>query len=193
MLQDGFRTEPSVIGDDEPIDPHVSPRDMVHAVDADSSQTVAIEQAKHGRNLVIQGPPGTGKSQTITNLIAMAVAEGRRVLFVAEKMAALEVVKRRLDNIGLGDMCIELHSRKANKRDVLKELERTIDLGCPAMGDLDDLVTRMTAARDRLKRARRPPARPFRPFGRNAIPYHGASGQTEPSRCAASRLYPARS
>ena len=150
LLQDGFRTEPSVIGDDEPIDPHVSPRDMVHAVDADSSQTVAIEQAKHGRNLVIQGPPGTGKSQTITNLIAMAVAEGRRVLFVAEKMAALEVVKRRLDNIGLGDMCIELHSRKANKRDVLKELERTIDLGCPAMGDLDDLVTRMTAARDRL-------------------------------------------
>lgn len=150
LLQDGFRTEPSVIGDDEPIDPHVNPRDMVHALDADSSQTVAIEQAKHGRNLVIQGPPGTGKSQTITNLIAMAIAEGRKVLFVAEKMAALEVVKRRLDNIGLGDMCLELHSRKANKRDVLTELERTLDLGRPEMGDLDDLVARMTAARDRL-------------------------------------------
>lgn len=65
---------------------------------------------------MIQGPPGTGKSQTIANVIASAVADGKTVLFVAEKMAALEVVKRRLDNAGVGDACLELHSNKANKR-----------------------------------------------------------------------------
>ena len=71
-------------------------------MDADSSQTIVIEEVRQGRNLVVQGPPGTGKSQTITNLIATAVKGGKKVLFVAEKMAALEVVKRRLDNVGLG-------------------------------------------------------------------------------------------
>ena len=96
MLGDGFRAEPAVIGDDEPIDPHIGPLDMVHVVDADSSQTVVIEEVKRGRSLVIQGPPGTGKSQTIANLIAGGVAEGKKVLFVAEKMAALDVVSRRL-------------------------------------------------------------------------------------------------
>nr|WP_081608935.1 AAA domain-containing protein [Paramagnetospirillum caucaseum] len=100
-------------------------------MDADSSQTLAIEEVRRGRNLVIQGPPGTGKSQTIANLIAGAVAGGRKVLFVAEKMAALDVVKRRLDAIGLGAVCLELHSNKANKRAVLDELRRTKELGRP--------------------------------------------------------------
>ena len=92
---------------------------MIHVLDADSSQAVAVEEIKRGRNLVIQGPPGTGKSQTIANMIAAAVKAGKSVLFVAEKMAALEVVRRRMHNIGLGDMCLELHSNKANKRTVL--------------------------------------------------------------------------
>ena len=104
---------------------------MVHVVDADSSQTVAIEEVRRGRHLVVQGPPGTGKSQTIANLIALAVKEKKTVLFVAEKMAALEVVKRRLDNVDLGDMCLELHSHKANKRAVLEELAKTLYLGRP--------------------------------------------------------------
>ena len=75
---------------------------MVHVTDADSSQAVVIEEVRRGRHLVIQGPPGTGKSQTITNLIATAVKEGKKVLFVAEKMAALEVVHSRLERLGLG-------------------------------------------------------------------------------------------
>jgi very-short-patch-repair endonuclease/DNA polymerase III delta prime subunit len=91
--------------------------------DADSSQHSALIDAIDGKNLVIEGPPGTGKSQTITNLIAAAMAQGKRVLFVAEKLAALEVVKTRLDRAGLGNFCLELHSHKSQKRKVLDEIE----------------------------------------------------------------------
>lgn len=94
--------------------------------DADSSQHSALIDAVRGKNLVIEGPPGTGKSQTITNLIAASIGNGKRVLFVAEKMAALEVVKRRLDRYGLGDFCLELHSHKTSKVSLLKSLEDRI-------------------------------------------------------------------
>lgn len=94
--------------------------------DADSSQHSALIDAARGKNLVIEGPPGTGKSQTITNLIAASIGSGKRVLFVAEKMAALEVVKRRLDKSGLGEFCLELHSHKTSKVSVLKSLEDRI-------------------------------------------------------------------
>ena len=89
---------------------------------ADSSQHSALVDAVNGENLVIEGPPGTGKSQTITNIIAAAIANGKRVLFVAEKMAALNVVKDRMDKAGLGDFCLELHSHKSNKQKVLHDL-----------------------------------------------------------------------
>lgn len=115
------------------IDDFVRAADSFHVVDADSSQTAAIHEVRGGRSLVIQGPPGTGKSQTITNLIAAAVRDGKRVLFLAEKLAALEVVKRRLDHIHLGPLCLELHSHKAQKRTVLDDLRRTRDLGKPKM------------------------------------------------------------
>lgn len=90
--------------------------------DADSSQHSALVDAVDGKNLIIEGPPGTGKSQTITNLIAAMIAQGKKVLFVAEKLAALEVVKRRLDAAGLGEFCLELHSHKSQKRRVLDEI-----------------------------------------------------------------------
>lgn len=90
--------------------------------DADSSQHSALIDAINGEDLVIEGPPGTGKSQTIANLIAASVANGKKVLFVAEKMAALNVVKDRLDRVGLGDFCLELHSHKTNKQKILKDL-----------------------------------------------------------------------
>ena len=89
---------------------------------ADASQLYAIESACNGESFVLHGPPGTGKSQTITSLIANALARGRTVLFVAEKMAALEVVQKRLDGIGLGPFCLELHSNRSKKRDVLEQL-----------------------------------------------------------------------
>jgi len=94
--------------------------------DADSSQHSVLIDAVDGKDLVIEGPPGTGKSQTITNLIAAAMARGKKVLFVAEKMAALEVVRRRLDANGLGEFCLELHSYKSQKRKVLDEVEERL-------------------------------------------------------------------
>ncbi len=95
--------------------------------DADSSQHSALIDAVNGENLVIEGPPGSGKSQTITNLIAAAIANGKKVLFVAEKMAALNVVKDRLDRVGLGDFCLELHSHKTNKATILNALGTRMD------------------------------------------------------------------
>ena len=94
---------------------------------ADSSQLVAIFAAAAGKNLVIEGPPGTGKSQTIANLIAHSLANGKTVLFVSEKMAALEVVHRRLRQIGLEEACLELHSNKANKKAVLEQLRSALE------------------------------------------------------------------
>lgn len=135
LLTDGFREPPSSIGDEEPIDPHLDLSRSLYITDADSSQIAALLDAKQGRNLVIQGPPGTGKSQTITNLIAEAIADGKKVLFVSEKMAALEVVKRRLDAAGLGDACLELHSHKTNKKTLLKELAATMERNRPRTGE----------------------------------------------------------
>ncbi len=138
---------PSIVGDDDFVDAALPPERCLHVVDADSSQTIAIADVVHGRrSIVVQGPPGTGKSQTIANIVAGAVAEGQRVLFVAEKRAALEVVKRRLDAIGLGPTALELHSTKANRRAVLRELGETLELGRPRTPDLD-------AQRDRLRDA----------------------------------------
>lgn len=97
-------------------------QNIFQVLDADSSQQRAIAVVKKGHNLVIEGPPGTGKSQTIANIIAEFIAEGKKVLFVSQKMAALEVVKKRLEVAGLGDFCLELHSRKTNKKRVIEEL-----------------------------------------------------------------------
>lgn len=94
--------------------------------DADSSQHSALIDAIDGKNLVIEGPPGTGKSQTITNLIAAALANGKKVLFVAEKLAALEVVQRRLEQAGLGEFCLELHSHKSHKQTVIEEIKKRL-------------------------------------------------------------------
>jgi very-short-patch-repair endonuclease len=100
---------------------------LIH--DADASQHSAIVDVMKKKNLVIQGPPGTGKSQTITNIIANMLAAGKTVLFLAEKQAALDVVKRRLDAAGLGDFCLELHSEKASPKAVVQSLERRHQLG----------------------------------------------------------------
>lgn len=94
---------------------------------ADSSQHSALIDAVNGECLVIEGPPGSGKSQTITNLIAACIANGKKVLFVAEKMAALSVVKNRLDRSGLGDFCLELHSHKTNKQLLFSDLKHRLD------------------------------------------------------------------
>ena len=147
-----FSDDGSSIGDGERIDDHLRPEDVHHVIDADSSQALAILDVGRGRNLVIQGPPGTGKSQTITNIIADAIADGKTVLFVAEKMAALEVVKRKMDEIHLGVACLELHSHKSTKRLVLDELQRTLALGEPSLAGIEDDFATLGRARDALNK-----------------------------------------
>lgn len=95
--------------------------------DADSSQHSVLVDVIEGEDLVVHGPPGTGKSQTITNVLAAALAKEKSILFVSEKLAALEVVKRRLDQAGLGDFCLELHSHNTQKHRVLADLKRRLD------------------------------------------------------------------
>ncbi len=106
----------------EEIDDRIDPKDLLAPLNADSSQIVAIHASAQDGDFVLEGPPGTGKSETIGNIIAHNLGLGRRVLFVSEKMAALEVVYRRLRERGLGDFCLELHSAKANKRAVIEQL-----------------------------------------------------------------------
>ena len=98
-------------------------------IDADSSQIEAIEMAKSGKSFVLQGPPGTGKSQTITNIIAECLADGKKVLFVSEKLAALNVVYDKLKQAGLAEFCLQLHSHKANKKDVIADICHTLRAG----------------------------------------------------------------
>jgi hypothetical protein len=110
------------------------PRDLDEHIDlnlalvdrANGSQARALVRAIAGETMLIEGPPGTGKSQTITNLIAVALEQGKRVLFVSEKLAALDVVRRRMDALGLGEFCLELHSEKARNRALLDDIERCL-------------------------------------------------------------------
>ena len=114
--------------DAQDLDRDVTPDQVVLPISADSSQLEAIWEAAEGKNFILHGPPGTGKSQTITNLIANALYKGKRVLFVAEKMAALSVVQRRLEAIGLAPFCLELHSNKVKKGTVLSQLRTTTEI-----------------------------------------------------------------
>jgi len=101
---------------------------MYQVVNADSSQQEAIELSKQGVSFVLQGPPGTGKSQTITNIISEGLADGKKILFVSEKMAALEVVYKRLKEVHLDDFCLPLHDYKANKKDILLQIGKNLEL-----------------------------------------------------------------
>lgn len=150
LFHGGFKEAPPTAGEEHHLDEETDARDLFHVVDADSSQVLAMLAVHEGRNMVIQGPPGTGKSQTITNIIANAIGNGKKVLFVAEKMAALDVVKRRLDNIGLGEACLELHSHKSNKRIILDELKRILELGKPTITQLEEEINLLPSAVEEL-------------------------------------------
>lgn len=123
---------------EEEVDLKIPSHQVYHVLDADSSQISVMEDVKNKIDLVVEGPPGTGKSQTIVNLIAELMVKGNTILFVSEKMAALEVVKSRLDAVGLGEFCLELHSRKSNKKEVLHELESTLRKVAPPHIPLED-------------------------------------------------------
>jgi len=119
--------------------------------DADSSQHSALIDVLEGQNRVVEGPPGTGKSQTITNLIAAALQAGKKVLFVAEKLAALEVVKSRLALAGLDPFVLELHSNKTNKKRVLEDIAARLSLRILTTRDLPELLERQEQKRLELK------------------------------------------
>jgi very-short-patch-repair endonuclease/cytochrome c556 len=120
-------------------------------MDCDSSQFAAIRDVLKGKNLTIQGPPGTGKSQTIGNLIASLMHQGKSVLFVAEKMAALDVVQSRLTKAGLGDFILELHSAKAGKKRFLESLKKRLQRQPRTLWDgSGKVVKKRTVLRDRL-------------------------------------------
>jgi very-short-patch-repair endonuclease len=152
LLRDGFRDRGGAVPSSVSIDAVRPPGKTMEVMDADGSQAEALAEVAAGRSLVVQGPPGTGKSQTISNLIAEAVHAGKRVLFVAEKLAALEVVKRRLENVGLGDLCLELHSHKASKKQVAADLGRTLALGRPMPMEGADRGEELQELRGQLNR-----------------------------------------
>jgi Protein of unknown function (DUF4011)/AAA domain len=134
------------------LDQDFAPESTAQVVNADASQLRAILAVSRGHPLVIEGPPGTGKSQTITNLIAQALAENKSVLFVAEKMAALNVVHSRLVEVGLGEFCLELHSTSSNKRSVMQEIGVALDASlqqpraiAPSGGRVVELRQELTA------------------------------------------------
>lgn len=141
-----FAFEP--LGDDT-IDEKSPPESARQVLDADASQRAAIAAAEEGRSFIVDGPPGTGKSQTITNIIASLIPEGKSVLFVSEKAAALEVVKNRLEEVGLGSYVLELHSHKATRKEVAEELSRALQARPKGPAPLSDTAVR------KLKKARR--------------------------------------
>ena len=136
---------------DYTIDEHPQ-ADIPLIYDADTSQHSALIDVLSGKNLVINGPPGTGKSQTITNIIAASLAEGKSVLFVSEKLAALQVVKNRLDLAGLGDFCLEFHSNKTQKRKFLGDIRIRMEKEYPDIQSLDSKIQTLLRNKKHLKR-----------------------------------------
>ncbi len=148
--RDPYENSASFLRSDE-IDEKINPADLFTPLYADSSQIVAVHASTQGGDFVLEGPPGTGKSQTIANIIAHNLALGRKVLFVSEKMAALEVVYRRLREKGLGDFCLELHSNKANKRYVLDQLGQSWHNRCVhSQAEWHEEAARLTELRNAL-------------------------------------------
>jgi DNA polymerase III delta prime subunit len=149
-LRDGFDDVPSA----NELDSAQDPADTFSILDADSSQRRCIQAAKDGHSFVMQGPPGTGKSQTIANVIAEALGQGKRVLFISEKIAALDVVHKRLSRKGLGDFCLKLHGKDAARKEVVTSLHESLTGRTqprPAMSDQE--FGELRDARDRLNEA----------------------------------------
>lgn len=128
-------------------------RNIPLVLDADSSQMSAIIDALDGKNMVIEGPPGTGKSQTITNLIACLLFRGKTVLFASEKLAALNVVKSKLDLLGLGAFCMELHSNKSDKAEVRAALTKRLNYkATTSCEDIDHFIKKYQEKKNYLNK-----------------------------------------
>lgn len=127
--------------------PTVTDSELTNPQPADGSQSRAVKRALAGQSFVLEGPPGTGKSQTITNLLANALAGGRKVLFVAEKKSALDEVQRRLEQVGLNPFCLNLHDKGSSPEDIKKQLREALDfLPSADLNKWDDLNRRFDSA-----------------------------------------------
>lgn len=131
---ESFQDEMEIINPED-LDREFLPQSLFTPLLCDSSQLAVICTADQGKNMVVEGPPGTGKSQTITNLISHSLAQGKTVLFVAEKMVALEVVHKKLNELGLGEFCLELHSSKTKKSEIAKQFISTLDMAQKGMAN----------------------------------------------------------
>jgi very-short-patch-repair endonuclease len=141
----------STFPDPHGIDRNHHPADLFAPLLADSSQLAAVLAAADGKDFVLFGPPGAGKSQTIANMISQCLALGKSVLFVSQKTAALEVVQRRLNEVGLGEYCLEIHSTKAQKSVVLSQLKTAWhERSAPAADDWEPTTSELAKLRDEL-------------------------------------------
>ncbi len=141
----------SMFREEYDIDSNKIANDIPLVMNADSSQHSAIFDVMSGKNIVIEGPPGTGKSQTISNLIAVLLSKGKSVLFVSEKLAALEVVHKRLNKVGLDDFCLELHSNKSQKVKVLDSIKKRIDTKYEDIYDIKTTIEQIENKKKELK------------------------------------------
>lgn len=151
VFSGGYGKGASLSSEDYDIDQH-SQGDLPLIYDADSSQHSAIIDVLSGKNMVINGPPGTGKSQTITNIIAAGLKEGKKILFVSDKLAALEVVRDRLNHANLGYFCLELHSHKTQKKKLLGDLQERLDQSFRPPQQLQDKISTLKRHKKELNR-----------------------------------------
>ncbi len=129
----------------------IPPQNEYLVLDADSSQNAAINAAVAEGSFVLQGPPGTGKSQTISNLIATMMAEGKSVLFVAEKRAAIDAVNKRLTRVGLDRFVMDLHGGISSRKELARQFNQSItDISQSPPVDRQDLHRQLQEARDEL-------------------------------------------
>ncbi|ADP69553.1 putative DNA helicase [Rhodomicrobium vannielii ATCC 17100] len=143
--------DPRDMPEERALDREIHPKDLFMPLLADSSQTAAVVAASRAKDFVLFGPPGTGKSQTIANMIAQLLGDGRSVLFVSQKTTALEVVRKRLNDIGLGSFCLEVHSAKAQKTAVLAQLKTAWESrAADAANEWDAATGDLKALRDKL-------------------------------------------
>ncbi|VEU76465.1 DUF4011 domain-containing protein [Mycoplasmopsis columboralis] len=163
---------------DADIDDVVNPAEYFHTYNADSSQEIAIQAAVDGKSFVLQGPPGTGKSQTITNIITELIARGKKVLFVAEKQAALEVVYNNLKRIGLNDFVLPIHNTKLDKKVVLHELASTLEKGQNSISIEDnfhkDAINKFTISHQELLNYPQGLQNIFQPINKSIYQLYGA-------------------
>lgn len=143
---------PELISEDK-VESFYHPKEMYVPLSADSSQMAAILSAANGNSFVLQGPPGTGKSQTIANMISHCIGIGKKVLFVSEKKVALEVVYNRLQEIGLGPFCLELHSNKSEKKAVVKSFYDALEFSGEQLdGKWEQVSQELKDSRDGLNK-----------------------------------------